>query len=79
MRRRRALILAIELQPIGQVSEVSGVVLDDQDHLLHGWDAFVGLAGPVQVVDGATEILEQKCPISSLKYVKKNVFTFKLI
>jgi hypothetical protein len=57
----------IALTPISQVLEVSDVVLEDEDDLLDGRDALVGLAGPVQVVDGATKVFEEKGPVARLK------------
>ena len=46
--------------------EVPHVVLEDEDDFLRAWDAVVGLASGVEVVDGATQVLEKERPIARL-------------
>ena len=67
LRRRRVLVVPVELEPVGQVPEIPNVVLENEDDLLHGRDALVRLASPVKVVDRSAKVLEKKCPISRLK------------
>ena len=70
MRRRRVLVVPVELEPVRQVPEVSDVVLENEDDLLHGRDALIRLASPVKVVDRSAKVLEKKCPITRLKWSK---------
>ena len=68
LRRRGIFVLKLELEPVGEIPEVSDVVLEDEDNLLGGGDALVPLAGPVKVVHCPADIFKQKCPIP-VKYI----------